>query len=108
VILFKITAWIGLSVCNKQYEFYFDEQNQLFFIYEQENDFPEDGSGGLNYNRTELAFEGRYYLNNGKLIDIKTKGIKRIGSKPDAAFIKSLIDDSRSYSKLIIARINKK
>lgn len=105
--IYKMNVWIGLSYCVRQYNYYFSN-NRLIFIYESEKDFPEDSHGGLNYNKLNLAFEGRYYLDKGKIIDMKIKGKKRMEANPSAESVKSLLADAQSYKKLISAHLNKK
>jgi len=74
----KIIEWIGLSYCVRTFEYYFWD-GQLIFVYEKEEDFPYiEATGSLDHTKLELAFEGRYYFDNGKLIETKVTGKKRI------------------------------
>jgi len=98
--VYKMKVWIGLSYGIKQFEYYFKNGN-LFFIYEKEEDFPYDEKEGtLVYTKVKLAFEGRYYLNRGKIIDVKKRGEKRLDANY-SAFLKDLIAESKSYEKLL-------
>lgn len=95
----KIFATIGLSYGNITDEYYFSN-GRLIFVYETEKDFPEtDSLGGLDYNKLELVFEGRYYFDNDKLIDKITKGKRRFAdTKNNPA---TFITDAKDYLKLI-------
>ena len=101
----KMDFWIGLSYCIRQYSYYLNDNGQLVFIYETERDFPEDKQRGLKHSRTVLAFEGRYYLDNGQVIDTKLKGKKRMGKNPSAKDIADLVSDAKTYVKLLSDRI---
>ena len=77
----KIIYSVGISVCMRTYEYYLSDSN-LIFVFEKEFDYPEikDSSGEyvLDYSKTVPAFEGRYYFNNGKIIQFKNKGHERL------------------------------
>jgi hypothetical protein len=97
----KIYDWIGLSFGVKQYEYFFGH-GQLIFIYEIEKGFHIDDSlGTMDQTKLDLIFEGRYYLNNGKLIERKIKGQKRFGEESSTAFVQSLVSKSKSLVKLL-------
>jgi len=97
--LCKMIVEIGPSYGMCRYEHYYS-YGQLVFIYEKQDVFPADSSGdGLNFNKLVLNFEGRYYFDKGRLIDIKTKGKKRFQEKIDTAYITGLVADSKSYIK---------
>jgi len=104
--VYKIKIWIGVSYCVREYEYYFSD-GKLFFIYETEKDFPGDGQGALNYEKLVLAFEGRYYINDGKIVDIKVTGKKRGGAKTTAATVQALMANADSYVKTVAARLKK-
>lgn len=73
----KIKEKLGLSYGVKNYEYYFSDE-ELMFVYEKDENFPDiENTGTLDYSKTETAFEGQYYFENGKLISEKTTGIKR-------------------------------
>jgi hypothetical protein len=105
--IYKMSVWAGLSYCIREYDYYFSEGKPIF-IYEREEDFPETKSGSLDYNKVNLAFEGRYYLNAGKVIDIKLKGKKRMDERPTAISIQSLVADAASYEKLLYSHFKKR
>jgi hypothetical protein len=71
--LYRMELEFGLSYAACKYDYYFSK-GQLVFIYETEEDYPTKTDGGLNYDKTVLAFEGRYYYNKGKLIKLFSKG----------------------------------
>ena len=104
--IYKMTAWIGISYCLRQYDYYLDN-GRPFFIYETEKDFAHDSAGVLNHNKLVPAFEGRYYLDNGKVIDMKLKGKKLMDQSPSAKSVLGLAADSKDYLKLIAARLKK-
>jgi len=104
--IYKMTVWIGISYCVRQYEYYL-ENGIPFFIYETERDFPENQDGTLNHEQLSLAFEGSYYLDKGKVIDIKLKGKKRMEEQPTAVSIQSLVTDGKSYARLLSSHLKK-
>jgi len=104
--LCKISVWAGLSFGIRQYEYYL-KNGRLFFIYEKEEDFAATSSGTLDYKKLDLAFEGRYYMNEGKVIDIKVKGQKRFGEKPIINSLNNIQSDIKTYTKLLKSRLKK-
>jgi len=61
--LLKIHVWVGLSYGVRQLEYYFNNNGQLFFVYETEEDYPDkNNNGSLDYTKLYLAFEGRCYF----------------------------------------------
>lgn len=101
----KMDVWVGLSYGVQQFHYYF-ENRKLIFVYETEENFPPVGNQGtLDYTKLKLAFEGRYYFSDGKVIDIKNKGQHRFGEEPD--LIKQMVDDANSYSKLLQSHLIK-
>jgi hypothetical protein len=107
-IIYKMDVWIGLSYCIREYHYYFKD-NQPMFIYETEDDFPYNkNTGVLSTDKVNRAFEGRYYLNNGKVMDTKLKGNKRMDSVPPAQYVDSLLVDVKSYTKLLKSHLGKK
>jgi hypothetical protein len=74
----KIFEQIGISYCIRTFEYYFWDE-RLIFVYEKEEDFPfDEATGSLDFTKTELSFEGRYYFDSGKLFETKVTGQKRI------------------------------
>jgi hypothetical protein len=99
--IYKMNVWIGLSYCIRQYYYYFNDR-QIIFIYETEDDFPDDPkTGELNYSIITRTFEGKYYLNNGKIVNMTIKGKKRLDNMPSTKFISGLETDANSYIKLL-------
>jgi hypothetical protein len=72
----KMVEWIGLSYGNRIREYYLKD-GKVFFIYEQFVAF-QPTKTGLDHFKVKIAFEGRYYINNGKLIDKVISGKKPI------------------------------
>jgi hypothetical protein len=104
--LCKMVLDVGLSYAMIRWEYYFDKE-QISFIYETEKDYPEDSAtGGLNNNKVVLAFEGRYYYDNGALINTIFKGKKRFIEDSPAAYIKALpkMPEIQGYIKLLKKR----
>ncbi|MGF7081815.1 hypothetical protein [Mucilaginibacter sp. UYCu711] len=99
----KIKVWVGLSFGIRQYEYYLKD-NQVFFIYEREEDFRYDNkTGQILYTHPKLGFEGRYYLNEGKIIDVKINGKKRFGEKPIISSLKDIKVNVKRYTKALQA-----
>lgn len=73
----KVVERLGLSYGVMTYEYYFSD-GQLVFVKEKEEDFPADNTGTLDYSKLELAFEGNYYFDQGKVINVQTTGKKRV------------------------------
>jgi len=91
----KIHERIGLSYGVLTREYYLEE-GQLIFVFEKEDTFPYvDSLAALDYTKTETAFEGRYYFDNGKLIKTKIKGEKRFPDK--------LVFDSQTKEGALLA-----
>ena len=87
----KIVERIGLSYCVRTFEYYFWD-GQLIFVYAKEEDFPYiDSTGTLDYTKLELAFEGRYYFDNGKIIETKMTGQKRVADDKETDIEKELL-----------------
>ena len=101
----KINDWIGLSFGVKQYEYYFSN-GQLIFVYEIEKGFHvNDSLGSMDQTKLDLLFEGRYYLDKGKMIDQKTKGQKRFGEENSASFVQDMIARSKLLTKILRSRL---
>ncbi|HEV2355024.1 MAG TPA: hypothetical protein VGR89_12325 [Puia sp.] len=104
--LCKMTLEIGLSYAMTRLDYYF-EHGQVIFIYETEKDYPvESVSRGLDNTRLVLAFEGRYYYENGSLITYVFKGQKRFIDNNATAYIGALPSksDIRRYILLLMRR----
>jgi hypothetical protein len=102
----KIHVWLGLSFGVRQYYYYFKNNGQLFFTYETEEDYPHNNdTGSLDYTKLNLAFEGKYYFDEGKIIAVKNKGQRRYG--PPSDFIKDMVSDGTSYAILLKSHMKK-
>jgi hypothetical protein len=96
----KIVVSVGLSNGIETHEFYF-KKNQLIFVYETFSGFVfDEKKKEFDYTKTERNFEGRYYFNNGKLIDYITMGHNRFEDDtldPE----KILLKEANEYSNLL-------
>jgi hypothetical protein len=63
--------------------------------------------GSLDYTKLWPAFSGRYYLDKGKVVDMKVKGIKRAEETPTKTYVIKLIADSKDYMKSLRAHFKK-
>lgn len=104
--LYKMSAWIGISYCVRQYDYYLHTGKPVF-IFETEKDFPANADGTLVYTKLNPGFEGRYYLYGQKVIDIKHKGVKRMDPKPTAAYVNWLVTEAATYEKLLYQHLKK-
>ncbi len=78
----KITEFRGLSTGNRNSEYFFDDQENLIYVYEKEGIFPyifEEGT--LDYAQFDLVFEGKYYFINRILIDRQETGQRMLDSE---------------------------
>jgi hypothetical protein len=101
--LVKISEWIGLSFGIRQRVFYFDS-TQVIFCFVMEQHFKITDTG-LNYNKTELVFQGRYYYKSNTLIQKKLTGSGFWDKKDEATNLR----DSEKYFKILnIKRANVK
>jgi hypothetical protein len=98
--IFKIFERVGVSYCVRTFEYYFWDE-KLIFIYEKELDFKMNDSTGFDYEKQTLAFEGRYYFDNGKLIETKTTGAKAIEYDKDENKEKILLADAKRNADLL-------
>src|SRR5215467_2649708 len=65
----KIIEWVGLSNRVMQNEYYLDK-DKLVFVYSTDSQYKfNDSTGEFDYLKFTRVFKGRYYFNNGKLID---------------------------------------
>ncbi|SFD26588.1 hypothetical protein SAMN05518672_1011353 [Chitinophaga sp. CF118] len=98
----KIVQWVGLSNGIEVREYYFKD-GKVIFVYAEFKSFPYDEKlGGLNYMKTEITFEGRYYFNNDKLFDSVVAGASELASENDGAariLLNEAYDDLRLLKK---------
>ena len=97
----KINEWIGLSYGTIEIEYYFDK-SQLIFAYAREKQFKLTDEG-IDPNKLDLNFEGRYYFSNNKLIDTKRigTGVWDVGQDKST----ELKEEASRFSKLLLSRI---
>jgi len=93
----KIVIAVGLSYGEIADEYYF-RNGRLIFVYETEKHFPYDDSSGINHEKLNLAFEGRYYFDKNKLISKIEKGSRRFAGKKDA---QQFLAEAAEYVKLL-------
>lgn len=99
----KIYEWAGLSngICIS--EFYFDN-GQLIFVYKKINLFLyNDERSEFNQNKTQTAFEGRYYFSNNMLFKSAIKGDTSLVAQ-DKNFEKTLLERGDSIRHLLSKR----
>jgi hypothetical protein len=104
--LYKMSVWIGLSYCIRQYDYYFDN-GKPFLVFETEKDFAANTEGRLVYTKLNTGFEGRYYFNGEKIIDIKLKGVKRMDEMPTMAYAHTLVARATAYQTLLYQYLKK-
>lgn len=99
----KIVLWVGLSFGTETKEYYFKD-DKLIFIYQQLNSFLYDEKNQrLLYDKTKRSFEGRYYFDNGKLINIIIKGHNKFeDDRVDPE--QSLLKEAAYYGEVISKR----
>lgn len=103
----KVVIEIGLSWGLTREEYYFDK-GQVFFIYETEKSFPvSSDKHSLDPTKLDLNFEGRYYFDRQKLIDIKLKGQRRFGEKTSTATVNAMITGLGPYLKILRSHIER-
>lgn len=104
--IYKMVLSVGLSYGVKTFEYYL-KNNNLIFVYETEEYHAyNDATGELNYLKLTKAFEGRYYFNQGKLIETHKKGKKRFDETTGVP-VKEVLEDVSNYTKLLKAHLKK-
>ena len=96
--LVKVSEWVGLSFGIRQTDFYYGHAG-LVFCFVTERHFQTTDTS-INYNKTDLVFEGRYYFKNDKLIQTNLNGSGFWEKKDEAG----LLPDSKNYSNLFYKR----
>jgi hypothetical protein len=98
----KITEWIGLSTEVIQNEYYFDK-SLLVFVYSTKSSYRyDDSSGSFDYSKLDNIFKGRYYYDNGKLIEAIVSD-----KEPNATKEKDAVDflnSSNRYARILKAK----
>jgi hypothetical protein len=73
----KIVSWVGLSIGNEIFEFYY-KNGKLIFVYEEFHSFVfDEEKSELRHDTTEITFKDKYYYYQNKLIDYVTTGHNR-------------------------------
>lgn len=99
--LVKIVEWIGLSYGNRIIEYYL-KQGRIFFIYERFMSFVTTDTS-MDYSKVKLAFEGRYYFHNDKLIERKVSG--KMPMKNDSIDnINDVLSNGKEDIKVLISK----
>jgi hypothetical protein len=95
----KIIEWVGLSNKVIQNEYYLDN-DRLIFVYSTESRYRfNDSSQSFDFSKLDNVFKGRYYFNNGKLIDTIFDDKEYAATKKqDAA---GFLTSSKDYLKLL-------
>jgi hypothetical protein len=102
----KMVLEVGISYAMRRWEYYFG-RGRVVFIYETDKYYRQDTvNGGLDKSNLDLAFEGRYYYENGALIHTIFKGKKKLlesDSNSPADYIKALPEKPEidGYFKLL-------
>ncbi len=98
----KIFVTVGLSYGTIADEYYFNN-GQLVFVYEVEKVFPANNSSdGLNHDKLQLTYEGRYYFDNDQLIDKIIKGKRHYENKDNIA--SAFLTTAKDYVTLVKAK----
>lgn len=97
--LYKISESVGLSWGRIYTEYVFD-QSDLNYVYQKKEFFPPlDDQTGLNYEKLELAGEGKYYFTNNKLVKTDIKKGKYFANAGDIEALneEDLLSDYKKY-----------
>ena len=98
----KVVEWVGLSYKVVQNEYYFDN-GQLIFVYASESQYHlNDSTQTFDYNKLDPLFTGRYYFDQGKLINAILTDETHAASKEQDA--DSFLKCAKRYSKLLKAK----
>lgn len=98
--LVKIVSWAGISHGIHIDEYYFKD-GKLIFVYKKFNSFPYDAQKNrINMKKTTTTFEGRYYFNDDKLIDIQIRG-ENISRDKQEDEQKQLLNEADNYRTLL-------
>ncbi len=93
-----LTVWISYGQIYQEYYF---KKDQLIFVYETEKDFPVDSANQINHEKLTLAFEGRYYFDDDKLMRRVAEGSKRINDENEAD---NLLKNATQFMKLLVGK----
>ncbi|MES2277465.1 MAG: hypothetical protein V4592_15685 [Bacteroidota bacterium] len=99
--LTKVTYSVGLSFGIKTFDFYFEEQ-KVIFIYECQQSFvPNEKTNALDYTKLKTTFEGRYYIDQNKVIHKVEKG-NLMGEKAEAINLQK--SDMPKFSRMLLSQ----
>jgi len=104
-LIYHIHQTVGISYGIYLTEYYYSG-NKLIFVNEKFNQYYYDTlTTSLDYSKTENAYNGSYFFNNGKLIHYTSTGHSRFeGDSIDVA--KTLTTESDEAFDLILKKIN--
>lgn len=103
----KVSQWVGLSVCVRLFDYYFNEKGQVIAVLETEKDYPEKKNGELDDNKLKSAFFGRYYIAGNKAVAIKSTGKKRQGEMPSDGYVLALVKNVSPYAAMVQRQVLK-
>ena len=96
----KITEWIGVSNGVYSTEFYFKNE-QLIFVYRKFSVYEYNyAKNEFDWNKKNLAFEGRYYFVNSRAIDKIEKELQKTANSGEIAPAELLEDAKESLEML--------
>jgi hypothetical protein len=99
----KVIEWVGLSNKFIQNEYYYDK-DKLIFVYSIESRYRfNDSTQSFEYTRLYDVFKGRYYFDNGKLIDTILNDKEHIEAKNKSAA--EFLISSEDYLKLLKTKL---
>ncbi len=98
----KIVEWIGLSHGNTTREFYFNG-GKLIFVYGKVCNFVQKGDGELDYTKTKIAYEGRYYLKENKTIKVVINE-QEPANEMGKGLIDNMFADAEQFLKMAIKK----
>ena len=95
----KVIERVGLSAKVIQNKYYFDN-DKLIFVYSTESRYRfNDSTQSFDYTKLDTAFKGRYYFNDGKLVDTILNDKEHFATKKqDSA---KFLTSSKNYLKLL-------
>lgn len=97
----KIMYGVGLSYGTNKFEYYF-LNNELIFVFEKQFTYLplRDSSGnitGFDYTKLKSVFEGRYYFNQAKLIQVRKKGRESFALYENGNKEKEFLANSKTF-----------
>jgi hypothetical protein len=96
----KISLWVGLSNGFETKDYYF-KNDRLIFVHEQFNSVVYDMEReAFDLGKTEKTFNGRYFFEDGQLLNYETTGHNRFeddAMDPEA----SLLTEAKEYAAIL-------